>query len=461
MKSKIYLFIASFVLLGSVLSCSEDDLDPTLAQSKAVETSITDVADLTGILNGAFNRMTSTFYYGRDFIIINEIRSDNAYSSAISNRFPTVTKMDMLATDAYARDTWVQIYSVIASTNILIGQDLTKITGDETLKKHLVGQALALRALAHFDALKLYGQQHVTGGNDLGIPYVFEYKGTNLYPKRNTVAEVKGFINKDLDDALTMLAPALDTKKDYMTTQAANALKARVAIYFKDWAIAKTACEAVINSNKFSIATSTAYAGTWIAKSPSNSIFELAYTPTDNLGINSLYQIYNNTAYGDIEALQNLKDAFDPGDVRASATMIGLDAKNKLRNLGKYRSATFADNIFLMRYEEVILNYAEALFRLNPADANALIRLNSITSNRGAVPYTAATEANILLERRRELCFEGFRFDDLARNGKNIPLVDAVRQTHGGPAYGSYNYAFPIPTNEINANSNMVQNKGY
>ncbi|MDO9260414.1 MAG: RagB/SusD family nutrient uptake outer membrane protein, partial [Flavobacteriaceae bacterium] len=412
------------------------------------------------ILNGAYNRMTSVFYYGRDFIIFGEVRSDNTFSNANSNRFPTVGKMDMLPTDAYARDTWTQIYAVVASANILIQQDLTKITGDETLKKHIVGQAYALRALAHFDLLKLYGQQHVTGGNNLGIPYVVKYKAENLYPSRNTVAEVKQFINDDLDKALTLLAPSLDTRKDFITTQAVNALKSRVAIYFKDWSVAKTACEAVINSNRFTIATSSGYAGTWIAKQPANSIFELAYTPTDHQGINGLYQIYNATAYGDIEALANLQTIFDPGDVRNATTMINT-VSGKLRNVGKYRSATFADNVFLIRYEEVILNYAEALFRLNPADANALTRLNSITSNRGAVAYTVVNEDNILKERRRELCFEGFRFDDLARTGRGIPLVDAIRQTHGGPAYGDNKFAFPIPTNEINANSNMVQNKGY
>jgi hypothetical protein len=67
----------------------------------------------------------------------------------------------------------------------------------------------------------------------------------------------------------------------------------------------------------------------------------------------------------------------------------------------------------------------------------------------------------VLLERRKELCFEGFRFDDLARTGSDIPLVDQYRQTHGGPKYGSYKYAFPIPTVEMTANSNMVQNDGY
>jgi len=43
----------------------------------------------------------------------------------------------------------------------------------------------------------------------------------------------------------------------------------------------------------------------------------------------------------------------------------------------------------------------------------------------------------------------------------NIPVVDALKQTHGGPDYGSFNYTFPIPKVELNANSNMTQNEGY
>lgn len=140
---------------------------------------------------------------------------------------------------------------------------------------------------------------------------------------------------------------------------------------------------------------------------------------------------------------------------------VAIDANGKLRNMGKYpTNANFDYDIPILRYEEVILNYAEALFELGDA-ANALTYLNMITSNRLANDYTEATKANIMQERRRELCFEGFRFDDLARTHSDIPLVSPLEQTHGGPAYGSYNFAFPIPIAEINANSNMVQNKGY
>ena len=64
--------------------------------------------------------------------------------------------------------------------------------------------------------------------------------------------------------------------------------------------------------------------------------------------------------------------------------------------------------------------------RINPADGTALTQLNLITSNRNAVAHTAVSEDIILLERRRELCFEGFRFHDLARTHRNIPNVSPL-----------------------------------
>lgn len=96
--------------------------------------------------------------------------------------------------------------------------------------------------------------------------------------------------------------------------------------------------------------------------------------------------------------------------------MIGPGSETGLlRNNGKYPSAHYSDNINLIRYEEVILSYAEALFEQGQT-GDALTQLNLITKARGAQPWGAATKDNILQERTRELCFEGFRFDDLVRN---------------------------------------------
>jgi hypothetical protein len=465
MKKLIYIvfIVAGFAAL-MFTSCSEEAMEPSMEQDKNVEGSITKAEDVMGLLYGAYNRMTQTPYYGRDLIIFGEIRADNCFSNGNSGRFINPSKMSMTVSDAYAADTWTDIYEVIASCNILIGLDPAQIEGDLSEINHYIGQAYALRALAHFDVLKLYGQQHVTGGNNVGIPYIEEYKGEDLTPVRNSVDEVKLNIESDLATSLTLMSEALnDPSKQFMTTWGAYALQSRVALYFGEWSKVISAAEAVIGSGAYEIISESEFIASWFTDGAVNSIFELAYSTVDNNNINGLSQIYRGTAYGDIQVLEDLLTIFDAGDVRADPDFMigpGQGQDTLLRNIGKYPSADYSDNISLIRYEEVILNYAEALFESGRA-GDALAQLNLLTANRGAQPWTEATKANILQERRRELCFEGFRHDDLARNGMDIPLVNEFEQTHGGPAYGSYKYAFPIPEVEMNANSNMIQNQGY
>jgi hypothetical protein len=463
MKKLIYTVFIVAGLAALTFSCSEESLDPSMSQDKIVEGSITKAEDVAGILDGTYNRMTQTSYYGRDMVIYGEIRADNAFANGNSGRFTNIGKMAMTVSDAYARDTWSSIYEVIASCNILIGLDPAAIEGDLAEINHYIGQAYAIRALAHFDLLKMYGQQHVTGGGNVGVPYIKVYKGEDMTPIRDGADVVKTNIESDLADAVSKMSDALnDPTHVYMSTWGAYALQSRVALYFKDWEKVISAAEAVIGSNEYQIISEAEFISSWFTKSSPNSIFELAYSTTDNNNINGLSQIYRGAAYGDIQALEDIQTIFNDGDVRADTNfMIGPGAETGLlRNIGKYPSADYSDNINLIRYEEVILNYAEALLESGRA-GDALTQMNLITAARGAQAWTLASKANILIERRRELCFEGFRHDDLARNGMDIPLVNDLEQTHGGPAYGSTNYVFPIPEVEMNANSNMAQNQGW
>jgi len=125
------------------------------------------------------------------------------------------------------------------------------------------------------------------------------------------------------------------------------------------------------------------FVASWYTDGAVNSIFELAYSITDNNNINGLSQIYRSDTYGDIEVLDDILTIFDAGDIRNDVSMIGIEASTGLlRNIGKYPSPNYSDNISLIRYEEVVLNYAEALFE-NSEPANSLIQLNSITAKRG------------------------------------------------------------------------------
>jgi hypothetical protein len=450
----IYISLV-FVLLFT--ACTDSDLEPTLSLDKDVATGISNLEDLQALANGMHDRLTVNTYYGRNMQIYGEVRSDNCFANGTSGRF--VPEAQMILNPDNTNGPWEAMYSVIASANIIIQQNLNEISGDILKMNQIVGQAYLARALAHFDLLRLYGQQHA--GGSLGIPYVTSYISNDRLPLRNTVEMNKTAIFEDIETGLGLMTEANNPKtKHFISTFTGQALKARVALYFKEWEKAKSAAQTIVNSAKFDIVDATAFAVSWKTKGSVNSIFELAFSTTDNLGINGLQNIYRGATYGDVEVLDNLFLIFDEQDVRKSA--LGFETvagKIRLRNLGKYPSADFSDNITLFRIEEQVLILAEAKIELGEADA--LEVLNRIPAKRGAALYTEATKANVLLERRKELCFEGFRFDDLARTGSDIPLVDQYRQTHGGPKYGSYNYAFPIPTVEMNANSNMVQNNGY
>lgn len=452
-KINIY-FIASLFLLST--ACSTEDLEPTLSQEKSVETSISSVDNLNSILQGTHSEMTASGYYGRDIIITNEVRTDNAFSNGSSGRFTTQSQYLYNDNTGYI---WDDAYYIIANANIIINANLESLEGDLDFARHIQGQALVLRALAHFDLLRVYGQQF-TGDGNLGVPIVTEFKGDNLFPARNTIDEVKNAIYSDLETAFTMMDPSYDSSKVIVSTYVAKALEARVAVYFEDWSRAVSAAEVVINSGLYSIVPAESYVSSWAGDGGSNVIFELAATLTDNPGINGLAYIYrandDGSGYGDIQVREEVLDIYGESDVRAD--ILGYQGEI-LRNYGKYPdNINNSDNIVLFRYEELILNYAEALLETG---GDALTQLNKIPANRDASLYSEATKENIILERRKELIFEGFRFDDMLRTGMNMEAINTDGLVTEVISYPSYLFAWPIPISEMNANSNMVQNDGY
>ncbi len=465
MKQNIFKFILAGLLALSISSCLTDDLEPTLTEEKDAGESIKSVDNLYAVLKGCYSTMTSSEYYGRDIIINGEVRSDNCYSNGNSGRFSTQAAM------VYNQNTgfcWGVCYRAIHNANLIINTDLTTLEGNEEVGKDYQAQALAIRALAHYDLLRVYGQQHA-GGN-LGIPYktVFTTSSSpeeQLFPKRNTVEEVKEMIFKDLSDAFSMISDS--RRKLFISKAAVKAIEARVATYFGMYAKARAAAKFVIDSEQYKIIPASDFIKSWTGDKNVNSIFELAYSPTDNESINGLAYIYRFSkpgggGYGDVSVLPNLKDIYEDSDIRKGVIGNETDAGDAviLANMKKYPNMNGYDNVPVIRYEEIILIYAEALLETGDP-ATALTYLNMLPEHRGATNYTEATMDNILQERRKELAFEGFRFDDLVRTGKAIPKVSELQNIAATVPYGDYRLAWPIPKSEMDANSNMVQNKEY
>ena len=461
-------YFKSILILGlatiSLQSCNDGDLEPHLGQDKDTETGISTASDLRTVLVGAYDRMNASTYYGRDIIIFGEVRSDNAFSDGNSNRFVNPARFDMLPTDAYASDTWSQIYGVIASANIVINKDAAALTGDANSIAHSKAEALVIRAMAHFDLLKIYGQYQVENSmTAAGVPYVKTFKDADgLFPARETVQENLNNIMSDLNEAIATMPISLDNySAQFININVANAVKARVALFFKDYSTAATAAKAVIDSGKYNISSAADFLKTFNTDSTSNQIFSLAQQGNDNAGINGLNYIYRIGSYGDIVILKNLKDIYSSGDVRGGDAVIAPDTKNvgAYRNLGKFTTTDGSDDIPVIRYEDVVLMYAEALLASNPTEA--LVWLNKIPAQRGASLYSVANLDNVLLERRKEFAFEGHRFWDLIRTGKGVSKVDERQTFKASLPMGEPSLAFPIPSSELAANSNLVQNKGY
>ena len=473
----IYKYLLIFASSALIVSCGESDLEPTLALDKDLDSGITSDADLGFVLNSAYDRMSVTGYYGRNSIIMGDVRTDNAYSNMNSGRFAD-SDMDYSSNGA---GPWSSIYRVIAITNIVINADASALTGDPAKIAHIQGQAHALRALAHFDLLQDYGQHFITGqgGADaLGVPYVKTYKDpAYLEPARATVASNIGDIAADLTTGISLMSDSYNTSTSYMTKAGAYAVLARAALYAGSvdpslYATADSAAKWVIANSGATPVGASGFVSSYVTDNASNSVFELAFSGTDSRGINGIAYILRGTSYGDVRILTgdganpDLLDIYDTDDVRGGSDMIGT-AQGYPTMLGKFPTMNGEDNVTIFRIEEMHLIAAETSLRAGNA-ADALTYLNNIPAIRGlgAGYYASATMDNILLERRKEFAFEGLRFYDLSRMGMDMPLIDSFKQlnddlTGTPPTYGSYRYAYPIALAERNANPNMVQNYGY
>lgn len=170
-----------------------------------------------------------------------------------------------------------------------------------------------------------------------------------------------------------------------------------------------------------------------------------------------------------------------------------------------YQTFVYTDYI-LMRYAEVLLNYAEASFELEDqiSDEDLNISINRLRERVGmpflsndfitqsvAKGYTLNMRDEIRRERRVELAGEGYRYDDIIRwklaeqvlpneikgvkfqeevypeivVGKDVNLDEEgfiiVEESKSRSFENPKNYLFPIPLRELSLNQNMVQNPGW
>lgn len=135
--------------------------------------------------------------------------------------------------------------------------------------------------------------------------------------------------------------------------------------------------------------------------------------------------------------------------------------------VGKYEIAAGTGNsldndLVVFRYADVLMMKAEALWRQNAGSGEALGLVNRIRERAGVAPFPSLSADKILAERGREFFFEGLRRQDLIR----FDGVEGGKTRFNDPWWEKgisepWRNVFPIPRDQLQANSNLIQNPGY
>lgn len=484
---KKYKIILLGLLTISLYSC-KDFLDVKPTNSADADEAIKTPKDASVAINGVMRLMTSSDYYGRNFLI---------YGDAKGGDFTIVSQgrgLDGLYTFNQSPSTgsysgfWTHIYNNLLQVNNLLEniakQEAAGVTGFDSAK----GQALTARALMYFDLVRLYGKPYTQDKSSFGVPLVLTKLNTDAQPLRATVEQTYTQILKDLTDAAPLL-PKTKTN-GYINYYANKAIQARVYLNMNDKVNSLLAAEEVINATSlYTLYSNANWVSSWATQFGSESIFELAVVPLENdLGNSSLGIYHRRKAHG-VSAATGFfvaSDYFltrlnqDPTDVRwgimaadeTSASRKGSLYKfsgNTTLSGGDGKATVTAVNIKVIRLSEMYLVAAESALVSDPTKAVGF--LNAIRKRAPLLaPATIGTISldMILDEKSKELYGEGHRFFDLMRTNKSITYNDEFGAINVPNRDKTIDRTFfktilPISQGEMNANPPIKaqQNPGY
>jgi starch-binding outer membrane protein, SusD/RagB family len=369
--------------------------------------------------------------------------------------------------------TWGNMYSVIDQANrVLSAINIVPSANatDDARKLVIKGQALAFRAMGHFELLQQYSKKF-NAADPLGVPLmtasVFGGK-----PVRSSVGAVMTQIEADLLEASTLLAipvsaGAFDDK--ILNKITVDGIRARVALYKGDYPAAITFASNVINANLRPVVTGVDFANIWTDAAVDKEVllrFRRGGVSYGNNYITTTNQVY-------LSPSDKLTASFAATDIRLANYITTVSGKRALNKYFTSASGARINDWKEMRTAEIYLIRAEAYAATAasvPANlALGVADLNLLRSAR-IVPYTAATYTDpavllndVIIERYKELCFEGHRLFDLKRLGRDVvrSSTDVTSTSWLTLPATSHRFQMPIPASEILANPNMVPNPNY
>ena len=446
---KLFSIISIVALLGIFTGCDKYlDLQPS--QSVDEKIALTTDENVKGVLQGAYSEFAYAGIYGGNLLRNAELLGGNGEIRWVGTYIDPrqIFSKTILTTNAEVEVQWRDSYEVINTTNNILSALSVVNAADRDMVE---GEALFLRSLMYFDLVRFFGDQYKFGvANDqLGVPMVLTTTGVlseSNFVTRNTVDEVYTKVIADLVAAASKLPEENDV---YASSGAANALLARVYLQKGDYANARDAANTVIGSDIYALKTT--YAGVFNNdNNSSEDIFATQITSQDYMS--SMTEFFSTQDFGgrdgDIEILDGHLNLYSAGDKRLDLFFNG----NGSIECGKWNNKYGVVN--LIRLAEMYLIRAECNIRLSTnIGATPLDDYNVIHTRAGLDPVLTVTLDDILLERRLELAFEGFKIHDIRRLHQNFSTY----------SWNDPKLLFPIPSRELDANPNLKpqQNPGY
>lgn len=468
---KYILFLMAGLLV--VTSCS-DWLETTPSDQLTPDMAFQSIDDAEVATRGLYRLMWThggAAYYGAQMFFYGDVMADDVRTYSPADRTSN-TYRHIHTPDNSLGGLWSKPYEALLNANFVLSKldDLPTRTQQDVIRiEQARGQALALRALFHFDLVRVFGSMPINAdpASSLGVPLVTKVVRPDENLSRNTVAQVYTQVVEDLEAAIPLL-PSARVTDGTLNTWGAKAILARVHLYQNNYAKALELAEDIIQNGPYQLLPFGQYIDSWAGDFSVESIFELVFSSTASADREGVGYLWAPDGYGAMTLTRSFIDLMteDPDDVRAG--LIKVDSRDaNARYLAKYPGKNYSDvrinNPRIVRLSEVYLIAAESALKTgNQAGANAYLKtLYDIRTNRDNDVGQVDLD-RIMLERRKELVGEGHRFFDLMRNGLPVVRTGSDHFTTSLELGADHHRALlPIPQFELNANKNMVQNPGY
>ena len=453
------------------------------------------------IVTGVYTAYMSSGLYSGYLTLLPDIQSDLVMAvEGNSNTYGEIYQWTFRPTNREIESIYAGLYTVIGRCNFYLDQvdalreTLTNDIHIQTLDQY-TGEVYCARGLAYAELIKCFCEAYKgdeEAKNQLGVVLRTSYFKEEPV-KRANLKDSYARVIYDLEKAIELLDEDNSYYDSaYFTQAAAQAIRARVALYMGDWQTAVDYSTKLINNTERFELSLASYTVTsdgmnevdylWHYDSGYEVIWRIGYTSTSYGGaLGQNFLSFNNDYtyyYPDYVPAQAALKLYNSADARYNAyfaeLQTGYSHQLSWPLLIKYYGNRELMSLYIyhvnmpkpIRLAEQYLIRAEAYCNLGKYSAAStdLSALRKARMKSGSTTVSVS-ETNWLQtisdERVRELFMEGFRLNDLKRWGMGFErTTQASVQAEGSRLKvdaSNPRFVWPIPKHEIEAPGSEVQ----